>query len=256
MPLPPALDHKIRSRFDELIDEGNDLIARMTIFAEEQKRIERERNARGDGVVSIRRTNYGYPTEYQAHVVKVLNLIELVLGNTTKGHEVVQDIRNRAYEWDWGKTSTIRFILGTLHGLKNDYENGFLDTLEERIVAGISADYMTQVDEILAAGQSDNYDHIFAAVICGVNLENALRQLCSRQSPPIETAKPNRRPKRLGDLIAALQKANLYNALKGDQLRAWAKVRNHAAHGEFEEFNRNDVEDMVKGVRNFLADYL
>ena len=140
--------------------------------------------------------------------------------------------------------------------LKDDYENGFLDNLEERIVANISSDYMSQVDEILVAGQSDKYDHVFAAVICGVNLENALRQLCLRQSPPIDTAKPNGRPKRLGDLIPALQKVNAYNALKADQLRAWAKVRNHAAHGEFEEFNRTDVEDMVKGVRNFLADYL
>jgi len=180
--------------------------------------------------------------------------MQTLLGGSERVREVTERLMHRVDHLD--ETIAIQYIVGTLRGLKDDYENGFVDELEEQIVANISLDYMAQVDEILVAGQSDKYDHIFAAVICGVNLENALRQLCLRQSPPIETEKRNGRPKRLGDLIPALQKGNVYNALKANQLRAWAKVRNHAAHGEFDEFNRTDVEDMVKGVKNFLGDYL
>lgn len=256
MPLSPELDKKIRCRFDELILEANDLIPGMIAFSEKQRRIERERNARSEGIISFSPTNYGYDSEYQAHVVKVLSLIETVLGNSEKGREVVQDIRNRAYNWDWGKTSTLQFIMGTLQGLKDDYENGFLDNLEERIVANISADYMAQVEGLLDESQPNQYGPALAAVSCGIVLEEALRRLCGRQSKPIMTIKENGHRKRLNALIADLKKENVFNAMKADQLRSWAKVRNHAAHGELSEFKRSDVEDMVKGVKNFLADYL
>ncbi len=141
--------------------------------------------------------------------------------------------------------------MGTLHGLKRDYENGFWGSLEERVVANISADYMTQVEGLLNEGQPGQYDHVPGAV-----LEDALRRLCDRQTPQVPTDKPNGRPKALNALIQDLQKANAFNKLKAQQLRGLAQVRNSAAHGKFDEFNREDVELMVKGVKNFLADYL
>lgn len=143
-----------------------------------------------------------------------------------------------------------------MQGLRDNYENGFLDNLEERIVANITADYLTQVEGLLDVGQPGQYDHVPAAVLCGTVLEDALRRLCERQTPQVPTRKPNGDPKNLDSLIQDLQTANVFNKLKADQLRAWAKIRNSAAHGKFSEFDRNDVELMVNGVKNFLADYL
>ena len=244
MPLPPALDQKIRSRFDELIAEANELIPKMRKYGDEFNR----RRA-GSGVLSL--TNYGHVSEFQAFVVKVLNLIETVLGESQQQHELTAQIKRRSRG-----PYVLEYIIGTLQGLKNTYENGFLDDLETRVVANISADYMTQVEGLLDEGQPGQYDHVPSAVLCGAVLEDALRRLCDRQTPPVTTNKPNNQPKRLDSLIQDLQKANVFNKLKADQLRSWAKVRNYAAHGEFSEFNRNDVEQMVNGVRNFLADYL
>jgi len=45
------------------------------------------------------------------------------------------------------------------------------------------------------------------------------------------------------------------NELKAKQLRAWADIRNAAAHGEFDKFKRADVEGMIRGVSDFLATY-
>ena len=53
-----------------------------------------------------------------------------------------------------------------------------------------------------------------------------------------------------------LKKAGVFNELRAKQLRAWADVRNNAAHGEFDQFQRADVEQMIQGISNFLADYL
>ncbi len=240
MPLPPALDQKIRSRFDELIGETNELSLKMRVQEEENP---------GKNF-----PNYGHISEFQAAVVKVLNLIETVLGESQRQREITERIKTRTAN---SRTpSLLEEINGTLHGLKDVYENGFLDDLETRVAANISADYMTQVEGLLDEGKPGQYDHVPGAVLCGAVLEDALRRLCERQTPQVATRKPNGDPINLNSLIQDLQKANVFNKLKADQLRAWAKVRNYAAHGEFSEFTRNDVELMVSGVKNFLADYL
>ena len=225
MPLPPELDQKIRRRFDELILEANELIR--------------------EG---------GDSAEYEAFFVKTLSLTNTVFGGSERGLKIEKRINRHLDEWI--PSAALGYINGILQGLKDDYENGLLDDLEKRVVANISADYMTQVEGLLDEGQPGQYDHVPGAVLCGAVLEDASRRLCDRQSEPIVTIKENGQPKRLNALIADLKKENVFNALKADQLRAWAKIRNHAAHGEFSEFNRSDVEQMVNGVRNFLADYL
>ena len=216
MPLPPELDKRIRKRFDELIEEANAI---------------------------------GSNTEHEAYVVKVLSLTYTVFGSSERGREIEKRINRHLAEWIDSVART--YITGILRGLKDDYENGFLGNLEERIIADISADYITQVEELLGEGR-----YVPAAVLCGAVLEDSLRRLCERQTPPVETANENGRLKNLNSLIQDLQKANAFNKLKAQQLRGWAQVRNCAAHGKFDEFSRDDVELMVKGVTNFLADYL
>ena len=146
--------------------------------------------------------------------------------------------------------------LGNLSGLKDNYEKGFLDDLQELVVADISADYMGQAEALLGEGIPGQYDHVPAAVLCGAVLEDSLRRLCQRQSPPISTDQPNGKPKTMDPLITDLQKENVFKKTKAAQLRSWAQIRNSAAHGKFSDFDKNDVESMLKGVTNFLADYL
>jgi hypothetical protein len=93
-------------------------------------------------------------------------------------------------------------------------------------------------------------------ILAGAVLEKALRKLCDEHQPPIATVDGNGNPKTLNPLIDDLKKANVFNELKAKQLRAWADIRNKSAHGQFDQFKRTDVEQMIAGVRTFLADYL
>jgi hypothetical protein len=151
-------------------------------------------------------------------------------------------------------------LVGAIKAFKADYEAGMLNTLNEIIEADVVSDYMGQAEQLLGEGVPGQYDHVPAAVLAGVVLEDALRRLCQRQSPPIDlvTVSPNgdTKKKTFDPLIADLQKAAVFNKAKADQLRAWAKIRNYAAHGEFTEFNRADVEAMIRGIQSFIADYL
>jgi len=152
------------------------------------------------------------------------------------------------YPLEWG--------ISTLRAVKDNFEGGFIADLLVQVETEIAADYMGQAEGLLREGQSGKYDHVPAAVLAGAVLEKALRTLCNQQNTPIPTIKPDGAVKTLNPLIDDLKKAGIFNETKAKQLRAWAAIRNHAAHGEFDQFTRDDVELMLSGIKNFLADYL
>ncbi len=111
---------------------------------------------------------------------------------------------------------------------------------------------MGQAEDLLAEGQRGKFDHVPAAVLAGAVLEKALRTLCEQQEPPIEI----KGLKSLNPMIEALKKAGVINEAKNVQLRAWTLLRNLAAHGEFQQFDRSDVDNMIGGIKGFLAENL
>jgi Domain of unknown function (DUF4145) len=147
-------------------------------------------------------------------------------------------------------------IRGVLEALDDDLREGFLGDLKTQVEAELAADYLSQAESLISEGARGQFDHVAAAVLAGAVLEKALRTLCGQQHPSIPLMSKKGQPKTLNPLIDDLKKAGLFNEAKAKQLRAWADVRNHAAHGEFSAFSASDVEHMIQGIQNFLADHL
>jgi hypothetical protein len=55
---------------------------------------------------------------------------------------------------------------------------------------------------------------------------------------------------------ADLCKAGVYNMGMQKQITAWAERRNKAAHGEWNDYNADDVADMIRGANRLIAEYL
>lgn len=89
--------------------------------------------------------------------------------------------------------------------------------------------------------------YVAAAVIAGVVLETALRELCERASIVIGS---------MDKMNADLAKAGVYNKIVQKQITAHAGVRNSAAHGNQSEFTKTDVEQMIPAIEQFLASHL
>jgi hypothetical protein len=155
-----------------------------------------------------------------------------------------------------GYSYQLKIYVSQLRGLKDDFDKGFFSNLSLQVEAEIAADYMGQAEQLLAEGQSGQYDHVPAAVLAGAVLEKGLRTICTNQTPPLSIITPKGDPLMMNRLIDDLKKAGVFNELKAKQIRAWTDIRNAAAHGNFSVFTRNDVEIMIRGVNNFLADYL
>ena len=234
MPIPSALNEKIINRLNTLVVAANDLVPLL--------------DSKSYSLHDM------HIQEYEALIVNASNLVRMVFANSSDGKEYLQRLHKMAGD-DQIQLNAMR-IAGMLKGLKEDYENGYCETLETWISAEINTDYMRQARLLLNQEKSEELDHVLSAVVCGIVLENGLRWLCSQQSPEVKTVKRNGQPKRLNALIEDLQKEKAFNAIKGDQLRSWAKTRNHAAHGETDESSRQDVQSMINDVTTFMADYV
>ena len=52
-----------------------------------------------------------------------------------------------------------------------------------------------------------------------------------------------------------LAKAGVYNKLQQKQITALADIRNSAAHGNYEQFTKEDVERMIDDIERFLLNH-
>jgi len=246
VPLPPQLDLRLRTRLDELLKEGEELVALME--KDDQRK-------RADG--ASRGHFYGGHLNHQDSSffslrTKLLSLIDWLPPNSRNINRLSDEVASLDNNIPGAKK-----ILGVTQALKSDYESGMFDAFFQRVEANITSDYLEQAEELFNQGTARNpLDHVAGAVLTGAILEDAVRRICSRQSPPIDTKKLNGENKALNALIDEIYKVGLINGMKADQLRGWAKIRNSAAHGQFTEFTREDVAQMITGVKNFLADYM
>jgi uncharacterized protein YutE (UPF0331/DUF86 family) len=249
MYLPPRLFDKYLNRFDELIIKGEEI----------------QRNTR------IERGDY-YPSPFPQYIggepgsrtpdkfiidedaFRQWNInIDSLLDQILPSNSIHKGKINEGY---YDQKFKLESRISILKAIKEDFKQGFLGDLTVKIESEIVADYMEQAEQLLIESTPGEYDHIPAAVLSGAVLEKALKTLCHKQNPPIPIIKKNGVPLTLHPLIEELKKADIFNELKATQLRAWAAIRNKAAHGDFEEFNRSDVENMINSIKGFLTEYM
>lgn len=168
-----------------------------------------------------------------------------------------EDLKKEINRWN---NNASEYLLEYVKAVKHIFESGLYRSAVVMAENNVSFDYMSQAEGLLGEGVVGRADHVPAAVLAGAVLEDALRRLCVRNDPPIplETEKSdgNLVSRTTDSLIADLQKADVFNKAKADQLGSWTKIRNSAAHWKPDEFTRSDVELMVAGIKIFLADYL
>lgn len=122
---------------------------------------------------------------------------------------------------------------------KEDFEGGYLNSLKNLVQAEVFNNELEQAEELFDRGYATA-----AAVIAGVVLETALRDLCSISG--IEHGSINK----MNDDLA---KAGRYNTNQKKQITSLSAIRNSAAHGKPEEFTKDQVRGMIDDVQRFLV---
>jgi hypothetical protein len=138
---------------------------------------------------------------------------------------------------------------GILKAAKQEIEGGWLLSVKGLISAEIFSDFLEMAEYLLKEGYKDP-----AAVMIGSVLEEHLRQLCFRNSIPIEIIKDGKTNPKKADLInSELASVNVYNKLDQKSITSWLDLRNKAAHGKYLEYTKEQVEIMYQGVTNFIS---
>jgi len=247
MKLPKTLLSQTLARFDALIAEGRSIVDA------------------GENIPPTYGTNVAtgrnFLTSPGYKQIEAPKFVEWRTKSATLLDRVItrENIHRKAVEEmpDWqASPELLEGGISLLKAIKDDLQQGLLDSLSSQIEAEIASDYMAQAEQLLSEGQTGKCDHVPAAVLAGAVLEKALRTLADNHQPPVPTLNQNGDPKTLNPMIEELKKAGFFNEAKAKQLRGWAAIRNHAAHGEFDQFVKTDVAQMIQGISNFLADYL
>jgi hypothetical protein len=242
--IPPKTKQKYFERLRELISKGENIeIRTKTIPGEENwatGRISRSRQ-----VVQIDWPSF---VEWRTNCITLLD--NIIPSNSI--HRATVDGFN-SLKNDKGQ---LQFGVSFLKSIQDDFKNGYLDSLSLEIEAELSGDYMGQAESLLNEGTTGRNDHVPAAVLAGAVLEKSLKTICAQISPPEPTVNEKGNPLMMDALISCLKKRGVFNEIVAKQLRTWAGIRNSAAHGEFENFNRVQVESMLVGIESFLAQYL
>jgi hypothetical protein len=133
--------------------------------------------------------------------------------------------------------------------------DSFLQYFEAGLAMGLSPERQAQLDvvsEILGQAQSllddDRHHPAAAAVLVGASLEEFLRTWVETEGLSIGNAKPG-----LDAYTKALRTEELITKQDVKDITSWAGIRNHAAHGEWDEVSdRSRIRLMLEGVNLFM----
>jgi uncharacterized protein (UPF0332 family) len=172
--------------------------------------------------------------------VKVKNLLVAACGKESQHYQAfleAEKISGFESNFDAFKRTKAVFLAAM-----EDYKGGFLISMKNLVQADVFDSELGQAQELLSSGYK-----LAAAVIAGVVLETALRDLCVHEKLAYS---------KLDKMNADLAKAGIYNKLQQKRITALADIRNSAAHGKPEEFTDEDVTIMIRDVEQFLATHL
>lgn len=137
---------------------------------------------------------------------------------------------------------------GLLSGVLHELEKGLLSDIKQLLQADIFADFLEMAEHLL----KENYKDA-SAVIIGSVLEDTLRKLAETNGVPTATGG---KPLTIDPLNAALANAGIYNKLVQKQITGWADLRNKAAHGHYDEYDKHQVEMMLLFTQDFCSRHL
>lgn len=202
---------------------------------------------KADAVIGTHRPNppgtAGFPTlDSQAFTEWQTQSLTYLINLLGPDHTYVDHFRKQVTQ---GFIGHVKSGKGILQALREDIEGGYLKRIENLVSADIFDNFIEMAQYLLSQGYKDP-----TASLAGAVLENGLRRICSARGITLSVKED------IGSLNKKLADAEVYNRLTQKKIQVWNDIRNNADHGNFNEYKVDDVNEMLKGIRNFLEQYL
>ncbi|HXH41963.1 MAG TPA: hypothetical protein VNN08_25285 [Thermoanaerobaculia bacterium] len=116
---------------------------------------------------------------------------------------------------------------------------------ERRAQLDVVSDYLGQAHSLL---EDDSHHPAAAAMVIGASLEEFLRTWVEAEKLSLSSAKPG-----IDAYMKCLRSAELITKQDVKDITSWAGIRNHAAHGDWNEVSdRGRIRLMLEGVNLFM----
>ena len=204
------------------------------------------------------RMNFKDLEEYNKWKVDALYLIKKLLGEEDH-YENFININERYFRYslfpflrqtnpsiaeDLHKSYMAQY-LSILRSFKTIVEKGLLVDLKTLVAADVFDSLLQQIDYLL----SQNYKDC-VAILCRVVIEDTLKQLCKMNNISCD-------PKTKASELNTLLKNNaVYQIHIWRDVQAKLDIGNLAAHGRFNEFRLEEVQEMYKWTKKFIEKHL
>ncbi len=227
----PNISQTLKDEIDELVKCGDEISSKASI------------SSSGLGNEDIIKAS--------SWVTRIGQIIKILCSESSqyyKNYEAILSTKKfHEMHSNWYKHTSV--MTGIIKAIQNDFEKGLLVNIKQLLQAEIFADFLEMGEYLL----QENYKDA-AAVIIGSVLEDSLRKLAI--SNGISILKPNGDHLTMEPLNIELAKAKIYNKLIQKQVTSWGELRNRAAHGEYNKYDKKQVEMMLLFVQKFCSDYL
>lgn len=183
------------------------------------------------------------PFEFVRFRTASLHFIEMTLGKNTE-----------YYDAFWHKCQTnapnhVKVGQAILKELLSEFNSSWLWTTHGIATAEVYADFLEMAEGLLNAGYKDA-----AAVMIGGVLEEHLRRLCIKNGIAITHEKDGKVSAKKADTMnSELASANIYNKLDQKWITTALDLRNNAAHGHYDQYDKDQVHaTLLLSTTNFL----
>lgn len=225
------LDKRIEAEIESLVSEG---------LAHLQKILSLPDTMEGEDLMEV-----------TTWVTRLGQLVRRLYGEQSQHFQTYSSALATNYFYNLHSNYNAHFsqMVGVAKAIKHDLGNGLLVNFKNLVQADVFADFLEMGEYLLNEGYKDA-----AAVIIGAVLEDGLRKLAEQHG--ISVSQASGKPLTIEPLNTELAKHDVYSKLVQKQITSWAHIRNKAAHGEFGEYNLEQVQMMLLFVQGFAADHL
>lgn len=200
-------------RFEELIERGKSLPKAGTI----------------DGLK--------WKAQFIKWQLSCLNILEKTFGEDSDHYESFD-----SYHKELGNMQAwVDYGIACMESAKEEIEKGFLYEVEHLISADFFDSILEHAEFLLSKGHKDP-----SAVLGRVVIEKTLKQIAEREGIALQEKV------KLSKINEILWKSKMYDKVTWRLIQGYIDLGNFAAHGDFDKYNEDNVEDMLKWIKKNL----
>jgi len=147
----------------------------------------------------------------------------------------------------WADEYIIKYVVSNLEAFIRYVENGLLEcvSIERKAQIDVVSDFLDQANTLLG---SKEVHPVAPTVIIGAALEEFLRNWIEEGGLSLGGKRPS-----LDSYAKVLREEDLITKQDVKDITSWSGLRNHAAHGEWDEVkDKNRISIMLEGVNLFM----